>query len=103
MESHEESKFTITFRKLNYNCNTITFGNDNYIYLGTNLTTITIKLINDAFEGIDPTKIVDVHAHLIGMNTEESGCYVHENLSNCCKCQSYAKKYLILQKYCRNF
>ena len=26
---------------------------------------------------------------VVGLNTEESGCYVHENMDNCCRCQSY--------------
>ena len=61
------------------------------------LSTQASKFVDDAFEGLDVTKILDVHVHLIGMNPEESGCYVHENANNCCRCQSYAKKFIILQ------
>jgi len=61
------------------------------------LSEAAIKLVNDAFNGLDVTKIVDVHVHLIGLHPQESGCYAHENMDDCCRCKSYGKKWLIMQ------
>jgi len=55
------------------------------------------QLVSESMAGLDVSKILDVHVHLIGIHPEDSGCYVHENMSNPCQCQSYMKKFIIAQ------
>ena len=63
----------------------------------TGLSEEALKLIDEAFDGLDPQKILDVHVHLLGINPSESGCYLHENMDNCCRCQSFVKKRVMMQ------
>ena len=35
-------------------------------------------LLARAWEGLDPAQVVDVHAHLVGLGTGGTGCYVHQ-------------------------
>ncbi|MDP6763461.1 MAG: amidohydrolase family protein [Planctomycetota bacterium] len=37
-------------------------------------------LLDDAFEGVDPARLVDVHAHLAGIGTDGSGCEVNPRM-----------------------
>jgi len=34
-------------------------------------------LVDKAWEGVDPARMVDCHVHLVGMGTEGTGCYVN--------------------------
>ncbi len=37
-------------------------------------------LLERAFEGLDPSSLVDVHTHLAGLGTGDSGCEVHPHM-----------------------
>ncbi|MAF64200.1 MAG: amidohydrolase [Planctomycetes bacterium] len=37
-------------------------------------------LLDDAFTGVDPARLVDVHAHLAGVGTDGSGCEVNPRM-----------------------
>lgn len=39
------------------------------------------EIVQSAFEGIDPQRLVDVHAHLLGTGDSGSGCSVHPSMS----------------------
>lgn len=56
-----------------------------------------LKLVDIAFDNLNPLKILDVHVHLIGTKTEQSGGYVHPNMDDCCKCISFLKKRALMQ------
>ena len=66
--------------------------NPNDMYKNIGLSKEAIKLVESSFDGLDLDKIFDTHCHLLGMNENDSGCYLHPNMDNCCRCISYAKK-----------
>lgn len=41
------------------------------------LSAETQALVDKAWEGVDPARMVDCHVHLVGMGTEGTGCYVN--------------------------
>jgi len=43
-----------------------------------------IKLVRRSLDGLDPAKILDVHVHLAGRGTNNSGNYVHPNFFRWC-------------------
>ena len=38
------------------------------------------RLVDDAFRDIDPAKLIDYHAHVAGLGTDESGCTVNPEM-----------------------
>jgi len=42
------------------------------------------ELVRQAFHDLDPEKILDVHVHLVGRGTNNSGNYLHKNYFKCC-------------------
>jgi mannonate dehydratase len=38
-------------------------------------------LVDKAWEGVDPARMVDFHVHLVGLGTEGTGCYVNPRMA----------------------
>ncbi len=57
-------------------------------------------LIEAALAGIDPTQIIDMHAHLLGTGDSGSGCHVHESLYSIWQPIEYLRRKQILSGAC---
>jgi predicted TIM-barrel fold metal-dependent hydrolase len=44
------------------------------------LSADALKLVQQAFEGIEPSKMLDYHVHILGLGTHDSGCFVHPHM-----------------------
>lgn len=57
-------------------------------------------LVLGAFEGIDASKLVDVHAHLLGTGDSGSGCTVHPSMDQWWRPLEMLRKRVILNAAC---
>ena len=49
------------------------------------------ELIHEAWRGIDPSRVVDAHVHVVGLGTGGTGCFVHPNSTSLLHPIRYAK------------
>ncbi|MCW5610674.1 MAG: amidohydrolase family protein [Rubrivivax sp.] len=57
-------------------------------------------LVLSAFEGLDTTRLVDTHAHLLGTGDSGSGCTVHASLHQWWRPTELLRKHVILDAAC---
>lgn len=57
-------------------------------------------LVQQAWEGLDPTRLLDSHAHLLGTGDSGSGCSVHESLNQWWHPVESLRKRVILNAAC---
>ncbi len=48
-------------------------------------------LVDAAWEGIDPQRMVDCHVHVVGLGTEGTGCFVHPHMQSLWHPLAYAR------------
>ena len=58
------------------------------------------ELVRAAFEGLDPTALWDVHAHLLGTGDSGSGCSIHPSMQQWWKPLPYVRRRAILNAAC---
>jgi predicted TIM-barrel fold metal-dependent hydrolase len=46
------------------------------------LSADALRLIKEAYDGTIPQKLADYHVHIVGMNTEKTGCLVNKKMLN---------------------
>jgi predicted TIM-barrel fold metal-dependent hydrolase len=54
---------------------------NNQIKMWSELKQQEVKLIEECFQGLDPTRILDSHFHVLGLGTNESGCYINSKMN----------------------
>ena len=49
------------------------------------------SLVDEAWQGLDPKKVLDAHVHVLGIGANDSGCYVGERLTSKTNLLEYLK------------